>query len=724
MKLRTKILLSMALLTSALTAASLFIVRRSVGLHAREEILQSFRDSTITLRDYQSRNDTIARRTADLISETPVLKAVMTTHDAPTIQDATAPLWQNAGGDLLVLKDATGRLVAVHNSGTPLPQLQVDRQFSHFSDGITEWWMLDGRLYRVAIKSIGIGGDDGNLLGTLAVGYEVGPAALTETARIANGSVAFRYGSDFIGSSLTGSRFDALKKSAASLSAGDMQEVNLDGEHFLAHVIDLSSEAQPVQLVVLRSYDQATVFLQRINSLIVIVGAVVIALGAAFVFLLSHTFTQPLDELLNGVRRLSNGDFAFQLHARGKDEIAELTTSFDGMRKNLQQSQERLVTSARMEAVGQLAGGVAHDFNNLITVIKGYADLLTSQIGTEDPLIKYAEQISKAGDRASSLTRQLLAFSRNQKSQREAVDLNMVVNNLGKMLKVLVGERYEVTTAGDPKLVRVMADSSQLEQVVINLAVNARDAMPEGGRIEIRTDMAIVDSITAARHNTMPGRFARLSVIDHGCGMDAEHLTKIFQPFFTTKEVGKGTGLGLAIVFGAVKQCEGFIDVRSQLGQGSTFEIYLPELKSEVRPAAVEQKKPALLRGSETILVVEDEEGVRNMIRDTLQLRGYTVILACNGEEAMQIMHDYRGTIDLVLSDVVMPKLGGLDLAVRLGASTRKARVLLMCGYTERINEIEEAKLPLIRKPFSPDKLVERIQEMLGAAKHRELVPA
>jgi len=724
MRLRTKILLSMALLTTALTAASLFIVRRSVGLHAREEILQSFHDSTITLRDYQSRNDTIAKRTADLLAETPVLKAVMTTHDAPTIQDASAPLWQSAGGDLLVVKDATGQLVALHNSGTPLGQLQVDRQFSRFHDGDSEWWFLDGRLYRVAIKSIGIGGADGNLLGTLAVGYEVGPAALAETARIANGSVAFRYGNDFIGSSLTGSRFAALMKNAASLATGDMQEVTLDGEHFLAHVIDFSSESQPVQLVVLRSYDQATVFQQRINNLIIIVGAIMIVLGAGVVFLLSHTFTQPLDELLNGVRRLSNGDFAFQLHAQGKDEIAELTSSFDGMRRNLQQSQERLVTSARMEAVGQLAGGVAHDFNNLITVIKGYADLLASQIESEDPLIKYAEQISKAGDRASSLTRQLLAFSRNQKSQREAVDVNLVVNNVGKMLKVLVGERYEVVATGDPKLVRVMADASQLEQVVINLVVNARDAMPDGGRIEIHTETSMVDSITAERFGATAGRFARLSVVDHGCGMDAGHLTKIFQPFFTTKEVGKGTGLGLAIVYGAVKQCEGFIDVRSRLGHGSTFDIYLPELKSEVKQATVEPMKPAMLRGSETILVVEDEEGVRNMIRDTLQLRGYTVILATNGEEAMQTMHDHRGSIDLVLSDVVMPKLGGLDLAVRLGASTRNARVLLMSGYTERINEIEDAKLPLIRKPFSPDKLVQRIHEMLATAKDRELVYA
>jgi signal transduction histidine kinase/ActR/RegA family two-component response regulator len=710
MRLRTKILLSMAILTASLTAASLLVVRRSVDAHARHQILQSFQNSAVTLRDYLDRKDDVTSRTADLLAQTPVLKAVMTTRDPLTIQDTSETLWRTSGGDLLAIEDASGRLMALHAKGPAPGRESIDSRLRNAQAGEFEWWLMDGRLYRVAIRQLIAGGsDDATPLGTLAVGYEVNSSVAQETAHFVAADVAYRYQDGIVTSTLTPKVLAAMR---VPQKQGELDEFSLSGERFLSSSIAISSSPDGPQLILLQSYDHVTQFVKQINRVMMIVGAVMIALGGMLVFLLSRSFTQPLDELMSGVRALSTGKFSFPLRVKGKDEFAELTSAFDRMRTNLQQSQDRLVNSARMEAVGQLAGGVAHDFNNLITVIKGYAELLMAQIKHDDPLMKYADQISKAGDRASSLTRQLLAFTRKQKAEKQPVDLNLLVTNLLKMLKVLVGEGFELVTATNPKLVKVLADPGQLEQVVLNLVVNARDAMASGGKIEISTEVAAVDESRAAKHGVVPGRFARLTVSDHGCGMDAATLEQIFQPFFTTKEVGKGTGLGLAIVYACVKQSDGFIEVESKVGEGSSFNIYVPELVAEIKIPELPKSSFESQCGSETILVVEDEQGVCNMVRDTLELRGYRVLLASSGEEALQTLQDAGAKIDLVLADVVMPKLGGLDLAIRINAFERCTRILLMSGYTDRINEIEKAGIPLLRKPFSPEKLALAIREV------------
>jgi signal transduction histidine kinase/ActR/RegA family two-component response regulator len=713
MKLRTKFLFSMAVMTAVMTAASLLIVRRSVDDHARQEILKSFQNSTFSVHDYLSRKDDILAGTADILSQTPILKAVMTTRDPLTIQDATASLWQTAHGDLLVLEDNAGQLMAVHSAGGQIAKGDVASYMRLARDGEFKWWLLGNRLYRVAIRNVVAGNvADGTRWGTLAFGYEVNTEVAAETGHIVDGNVAFQFQNRIVASTLSSERMRGLNQPAGDQG---VRELTLSGERFLANVIEISASAGGPQLIMLQSYDQATSFVQRTNRLILVVGVIVILLSAGLAYLLSRNFTQPLHELLEGVRALAGGDFSLPLHAKGRDEVAELTSSFDRMRSSLQQSQERLVTSARMEAVGQLAGGIAHDFNNIITVIKGYAELLVAHIRAEDPLAKFANQISQAGDRASSLTRQLLAFSRKQKTERQPADIGLVARNLGKMLGVLVGERYKFTYSFDSKLVRVMADPSQIEQIILNLVVNARDAMPHGGTIEIRTQTAQVEESTAATYDSAPGRYARLSVIDTGTGMSADTMEKIFQPFFTTKEVGKGTGLGLSIVYAATQQSDGFVQVESELGKGSAFHIYLPELISGIVPVEVPKPKFADQCGSETILVVEDEEGIRNMVRDTLELRGYRVLLAEDGEVAEQMIKHHAGAIDLVLCDVVMPRLGGLDLLHRL--SGQQSAVLLMSGYTDRINEIEDSAMPLLRKPFTPDVLALRIRELLSARK-------
>jgi signal transduction histidine kinase/ActR/RegA family two-component response regulator len=712
MKLRTKFLLSLLLLTTGLTGASLFIVRRSVRVHAREELSRELENSAATLRDFQARRERAAESSAELLADVPLLKAMMVTRDPATIQDASADLSRSAGADLFVLADPAGKMMALDNSGRQLSPQAVEGMLA--SSAITQpgWWSVDGRLFQVFYHSIDSGSSsERNSVGMLVVGYELSPLLAQHISNIADGPVAFRRAGKVVASTLETQQAAALEADSQVHAGHGPQQVKLGGEAFVVNAFQLSPRSIGVELIVLKSYDRATVFIERMNRLIVGVGVVAVLLGAGFVFFISHTFTRPLGQLVTGVRALSEGDFAFPLKGAGDDEVAELTSAFDRMRLSLQESQQRMVTSARLEAVGQLAGGVAHDFNNLITIIKGYSDLLLCELKPGDPSVKYAEEVRKAGDRAASLTRQLLAFSRKQVLQPQAVDLNLVVSNLQNMLKVLIGEHIEIVTTLGAGLPKVMADPGQVEQAIMNLVVNARDAMPNGGKIEVRTARVEVDETTAPAREAKPGTYVRLSVADTGCGMNEATLKQIFQPFFTTKEVGKGTGLGLAIVYGVVKQSGGFVEVESKLGKGSTFHVSLPELAAESAAAGPPHDRRESQAGTESILVVEDEAGVRSMVRETLSQRGYKVIEARNGEEALRLFEEQGNNIDLLLMDVVMPKGGGLDVAEKLRARTPK--ILLMSGYTDRINEIEESKFHLLHKPFAPDTLAQRIREVL-----------
>jgi two-component system, cell cycle sensor histidine kinase and response regulator CckA len=381
--------------------------------------------------------------------------------------------------------------------------------------------------------------------------------------------------------------------------------------------------------------------------------------------------------------------------------------------------ENQLWRSQKMEAVGRLAGGVAHDFNNLLTVITGYSDLVLASLAESDPRRKNVEQILKAGERAASLTRQLLAFSRRQVLAPQPLDLNAVVLNLDKMLRRLIGEDIEVLNVLAPDLWTVKADPGQVEQVLMNLAVNARDAMPEGGKLTIETANARIDGQTARRHDPpMPaGDYVMLAVSDDGCGMDQETQNLVFEPFFTTKEEGKGTGLGLATVYGIVKQSGGFIWVYSERGCGASFKIYLPRIQDAKEPRhSVSSKEMSPAKGTETLLVVEDEHAVRELVRGVLESAGYTVLLASRGDEAIQIATAHRNVIDLLLTDVVMPQMGGRELANAIEKMDPKIKVVYMSGYAEKAivhQGILEPGAVLIQKPFTPNGLVRKVREVL-----------
>src|SRR5712691_11879200 len=380
--------------------------------------------------------------------------------------------------------------------------------------------------------------------------------------------------------------------------------------------------------------------------------------------------------------------------------------------------QQQVLQSQKMEAVGRLAGGIAHDFNNLLTVITSYSDLLLEDLAPGDAKRDDLEQVRKAADGAAALTRQLLAFSRQQVVEPRVVSLNTVVEGLHKILRRVIGEDIELTTTLAPDLGAVRADVGQLEQVLMNLAVNARDAMPTGGKLTVETaNVEHEPEYALEREAAAVGRFVMLAVTDTGVGMDEATKAKIFEPFFTTKEDGKGTGLGLATVYGIVKQSGGFIWVYSEPGNGTSFKIYLPRIDAPVEgvktPGSV-----SVPRGTETVLLVEDAAAVRAVAKQVLERQGYTVLEAPDGDVALHVAHKHRGPIHLLLTDVVMPVLSGRPLAEQLARVRPDIKVLYASGYTDDSvvrHGILEAGTAYLQKPFTPDSLARKVREVLDA---------
>jgi two-component system cell cycle sensor histidine kinase/response regulator CckA len=385
-------------------------------------------------------------------------------------------------------------------------------------------------------------------------------------------------------------------------------------------------------------------------------------------------------------------------------------------RKSLE---EQLRQSQKMEAVGRLAGGIAHDFNNLLTIITGYCELLLNSSGVNEDQRGKIEEIKRAGDRAALLTRQLLAFSRKQVLAPRVLDLNVVIENLRKMIERLIGEDIEFVTVPSPKLDMVRADPGQVEQIIMNLVVNARDAMPHGGRLTIETANVELDEAYARAHRpSLPGHYVMIAVTDSGMGMDSETQKRIFEPFFTTKEQGKGTGLGLATVYGIVKQSGGFIWVYSEPGVGSSFKIYFPRVPGPMETLPADHIESGQLEGSETILVAEDEQSLRLLIKETLERHGYKVLVASDGKQALRMSSRFKGPIHLLIADVVMPQMGGRQLAGRLTASRSGIGVLYISGYTDDAivhHGILDPNTAFLQKPFSPDSLARKVRMVLSA---------
>jgi nitrogen-specific signal transduction histidine kinase len=385
--------------------------------------------------------------------------------------------------------------------------------------------------------------------------------------------------------------------------------------------------------------------------------------------------------------------------------------------------EDQLRHSQKMEAVGQLAGGVAHDFNNLLMLIQAHNERLRHRLAAGDPAHEDALEIERAVTRAASLTRQLLAFSRKQVLDAKVLNLNTVLTDVVRMLDRLIPNHIEVRTVQAAVLSRVKADPGQIEQMILNLAVNARDAMPQGGRLTLETKNVEVDEAYARTYEGVPtGKYVMLAVSDTGVGMDSQTQARIFEPFFTTKEPGKGTGLGLATVYGVVKQMGGAIWVRSEPGQGTSFDIYLPQVEATEESVAPEARSVLVTvpSGTETVLLVEDQDGIRDLVREFLQRKGYEVLHATDGDQALRIAGQHRDPIHLLVTDIVMPNVGGRELARRLTQARPNMKVLFMSGYPDHAtlsSELGGEHAAVLQKPFMLDTLARKVRGLLDEGK-------
>jgi len=717
LRLRTKLLLSFVLLSAGLTCATLLVVRRSAQVQMQHQVEQDARNATLTFQVMEHQHQIALGRKADLLASL----AYMRNGDATTIKDVSEDPWKSDDCNMFALADKKGKIIALHSTAAVFPTAVTEEMLRRsLSQGNTSaWWINDRIVYQVVLQRFYDGPPiKSNLQGVVVVGRSMDTRAAGEFSRISSSQVIFRYGKDVVVSSLS-----ALQEQEALGQIQDepaQEQVYLGGERFLTSSLELTPGSHPAaNLIILKSYREAAAYLERVNQLLLGLGLVAVLAGGTLVYLISDTFTRPLAALLEGVHALEEGNFAYPIEARGGDELAEVTRAFEGMRGTLQrnetqreQLEEQLRQSQKMEALGRLAGGVAHDFNNLLTVIKGHSELLFDRMKPADLFYGSTQQIMKTADRAASLTRQLLAFSRMQVLQPRILDLNTLVADMSKLLRRLVREDIEFGFRLGDSLGRVKADPSQIEQVLLNLAVNASDAMPQGGKLTIETKKLKVDAAYAnARPPLQPGQYVQLVVTDTGHGMDATTMSRIFEPFFTTKESGKGTGLGLATVYGVVRQSGGFIWVESSPGNGARFEIYLPRVTDKEEAVSYERGSARSKGGSETVLVVEDEDEVRSLASEFLRSAGYSVLTAKDGVEALEISERLGGAIQLLLTDVVMPKMRGTELAQELKARFPRLRVVYMSGYLEQdpcSGEILE-KAIVLQKPFSRDSLVREV---------------
>jgi signal transduction histidine kinase len=719
LRLRTKFLLSMVLVIAGLTWVVLLVVRQTVQERARQELATSAHNSLMIFEILQHQRQMVMSRKADLLATS----AFLSNNDASEFTDSTNNPLDTSSSDLIALADPSGKVVALHttHSGFSAQSVEALLRSSLARNHSSDWWFTNGHLYQVELQPIGPAATTkGARSATVVVGQELDERGVRDLSRLLSGEVALRYKGRTVASTLDPYREGEL---SSQLQGGiTPDQMYLGSERFFASSVELTPDLPGgATLMILRSDAETMAFLQRLNRLLLRVGLFAVLAGTFLAFLISNTFTKPLGKLVQGVHALEQGDFDFQLEMRGGGEVAEVTRAFDRMRHTLQrndcerqQLEEQLRQSQKMEALGRLAGGVAHDFNNLLTIIKGHSDLLLDWLKTSETSYKSCEQIHKAADRAASLTRQLLAFSRRQVLQPKVLDLNVLVMEMDKLLERLIREDVEFVFLPGAALGRVKADPGQIEQVLLNLTVNACDAMPKGGQLTIETSNLTVDEEYAqTRPGLQQGSFVLLSATDTGHGMDAKTKGRIFEPFFTTKEVGKGTGLGLATVYGIVKQSGGFIWVESAPGKGSCFEVYLPKVSERGVLVAPERVPLSPVPGAPTIMVVEDDAAVRELASNFLKTAGYHVLAAKDGVEALQIARGCGQCISALLTDVVMPNMRGTELAARLGNLLPEMKVVFMSGYLEHNDESRELVEDgvFLEKPFTRESLLGKVDE-------------
>ena len=700
-----------------LTAGVLALVEARMRRQIRADLAATLRTQSRVYAEIEGLRREQAEQSASFIANQPSVKALMSTNDSPTVQDASQWILPVSHADLLILENTSGQLLGLHarseevTISTVAPLLQS-------TAGDEDWWFINGHLYDVNLVPIFAGaGSEQRALGRMALGREMRRETILSNGDSGKSAFTFERQGHVLLSSLPPEVWQEFESTLpANPAASNSERVfQVRGERWLASFVELSGD-HPVRLYCLQSFDQATSFLRALNRRLALLGAVAVLAGAFIAFLLSRQITRPIEQLVAGARQLQKGDFDFQISVHGHDEVTVLSRAFNEMRISLKESRESMLRAARLEAVGRLAGGVAHDFNNLVMIIKGYSDMLIDAVPAQSR--PQLEEIKKAGDRASALTRQLLAFSRKQVLEPQILDPNQIVRNMVKMLRVLIGEDIELKTNLSDQVGRIHADPGQVEQVVMNLVVNARDAMPRGGKLVVETQSAHLEDADAAATPAMrTGDYVLIAVTDNGIGMDKATLAHVFEPFFTTKEQGKGTGLGLATVYGIVEQSKGHIVVETEVGVGTTFKVYLPAVSSAASLSQV-PKSAGALKGTGTVLLAEDEPALRLLTAASLRGFGYTVIEAENGADALLVAEAHSGKIEIVVADIVMPQMGGPELVSKLRVKRGTFVTIFISGYSQA-DAFDRTQLGsdavLLHKPFTAETLAAKIQQSLAA---------
>ena len=707
---------SSSLLVLLTTATLLYVNSRAVE-YANQRVTEGLEQSLERILRLEAQRATGLGEVASLVASFPELKALLET-DEPTVRDFFLSYQErNRRAEFLAALDPTGRVIARTDSDSvaPIPDIQSRWIEPILRDAYVEGLLVteDGAYIAAAVPAEAGGVVFGFILAGVPIDDDFARSLADSDSEIVI------IGDRVLGSTLPPQSVPWLNINdwKQTTRTGEPNEIEIEGDSFVASEILIGGDDPSILAVVLQSRERAMAPYRELQYGLLILGLLIAGVGVAGSAVLARTITAPVAQLVEGTKQVAAGNLDYHLKLNRGDEIGALADSFNAMVDERRRLEHQVQQSQKMEAVGRLAGGVAHDFNNLLTVITGRVEILLSRLSRNHPMRKDLDLVYDSTLRGAALTRQLLAFSRRQVLQPRILNLNELISKMKGMFHTLIGEDIDLHLQLDRHLCHVKADPGQIEQVVMNLVVNARDAMPDGGTLTITTSIADFDTPNVTSHVEIPiGKYAVLAVSDTGTGMGEDVRRHLFEPFFTTKEAGKGTGLGLSTVYGIVQQSGGSIDVISAPNEGATFKIYFPDVGTIEETSAVIEEPEEEVEGSETILIVEDERVVRELVQEVLQAHGYTVLTAADGREAIAICTARSDKIDLLLTDVMMPQMTGPELARQLKPQRPEMRIIFMSGYTDQVRVLFDSSAAFIQKPFRTKELVEKIRETLDSS--------
>jgi signal transduction histidine kinase/CheY-like chemotaxis protein len=731
-RLEVRVITSVILLVALSLAAILVAATRVVTARSLDRMAADLNAAQMAFHHLVSERAEFASAQSALVTALPVFRAHLTdtrlAQDVATLEAMADHYRQQLKATFAVVGDRDGRWVAA--SGWPAgtkrsSDVTAIVEQATAGEPARRFVATDDGLFLVVSEPAGFADE---VLGTLTVGYALDDDLARSFAQVTGAEINFVAGDTLYASSLQPAERTALAAAlaheewGARRGVGSVRRIGANEYASAAFPLSLDGDDTLARLIVLENWAAVQGFLNQLRWRLLATGAVIFAVAVGMAVFFSRRLARPLEDLATAAQDIAGGNWTRQLPVRGGAEEAVMAQAVNAMTTSLRHWYEeakarddQLRQAQKVEALGRLAGGVAHDFNNFLTAIKGYGELLLETFETGDKRRSKVDGILKAADTAAGLTRQLLAFSRKRVVAVQVFSIGRLLADTEKLLRRLIGEDIDLRTSVAPEVGSIKADPHQVEQVLLNLVVNARDAMPRGGTIDIELTDVHLSAEEGAALELGAGGYVLLTVRDTGCGMTPEVKARIFEPFFTTKQEGAGTGLGLAVVFGIIEQVGGAVAVETELNRGTTFQVYIPHT-SEAQAEAAAKAPAASSGGSETILLVEDEPQVAELVTRALRKSGYTVLRASRGGEALEMVRTSDTRIDLLLTDIVMPGMNGRELADRVRQMRPEMPVLYMSGYSDDAilrHGVEAATMQFIGKPFSIKALTSKIREVL-----------